>query len=118
MTTLRRSTPVLQSYFTATCDGLDLDQSWASTHGRQRRFYSGRAWAYIGLVSVVAVGVIVWGYILNLGAGLPPHRPNRSFAVVRVNICAAEHLIKGLWHAFGKWSSEIDDADKVAINAD
>lgn len=37
------------------------------SRGRQRRFYSGRAWLSIGLASAVATVVIVLGYILNLG---------------------------------------------------
>lgn len=40
------------------------------TQERRRRFYSGRAWISIGLVSVVATAAIVLGYSLNLGGNL------------------------------------------------
>lgn len=59
-----------------------------ATNGRQRRFYSRRAWASIGLVSVVATGFVVWGYIANLGAELDVAHA-RSMAIATLIIASA-----------------------------
>ncbi len=67
------------------------------THERQRRFFSRRSWASIGLVSVVVTAVIVVGYDFNLGEDLDvEHARAMAMAALIAASAAITAVLSGL----------------------